>query len=192
MDETFNIPYREQKIENAIAFFVHEYNRITKKCIRQTFLYKFLAFLDFESVKETGEPALGLTYDAMDRGPVPEELYKEREFLQSDMYTSSMDGAQLIFKASVKKPDLDYFSKWEIDEMNRLIEIYAASYVKTGDISDASHESIMAWKRTYRTNKNGKIPYSAEFPGDIYARKKPTPAEEHFLITHALKASLCK
>jgi hypothetical protein len=191
--EQFNIPYRDEKIENAIAFFVHEYHKKTKRDLRQTFLYKFLAFFDFEIFRDTGEPALGLVYDAMDHGPVPEEIYKERRFLRTDKYISEKDGNQLIFKSMPSThPDLDYFSPAEIAQMQRLIEIYATNYMTVSDISDASHEAILAWKRTYKKDKNGKIPYEVEFFGDVFSKSNPNTAEEHFLISHALRTAACR
>ena len=189
---TYLIPYQNEKIENAIAFFVHEYNKKTKRYLRQTFLYKLLAFFDFEMFTQTGEPALGLTYDAMDHGPVPEEIYKERNFLKSDKYIADQDGSQLVFKSLSKRPNMDYFSPAEVAEMNRLIEIYADSYVKATDISDASHTDILAWKRTYKEQKYSQIAYEKSFKGDIFSRPAKTASEEHFLFSQAIQSAACK
>ncbi|MGH2575337.1 MAG: hypothetical protein ACRDFC_06525, partial [Ignavibacteria bacterium] len=60
------IPYQKEKIINSILFFAKEHKNKTRKPLLQTFLYKYLAFLDFKSVEETGLPALGLTYLAME------------------------------------------------------------------------------------------------------------------------------
>ena len=46
------IPYQKEKIENAICFFASEHQKKTKHPLYQTFLYKYLAFLDFESLRE--------------------------------------------------------------------------------------------------------------------------------------------
>lgn len=157
------------------------------------YLYKLLAFLDFESMKEIGTPSLGLTYKALEMGPVPDELYNSEEFDKSELYSIRIDGPKVMYHSTSKSPDLDYFSRFEIDEMNRLIEIYADRYVKASDISEASHQDILAWRRTFRDNKYGIIPFEKEFPGDVFSKTTLSPAEENFLRLKAVrdKAHAC-
>lgn len=163
------IPYQKEKIENAICF-------------------KYLAFLDFTSLKETGEPALGLRYRAMERGPVPIDIYDKRESYSSPLFkfVKGERGSIMIFPG--KEPDLDYFSPYEIGLMNRLIEIYARSYIPTRLVSDASHEEIAAWKRTWKTKPNGLIDYALEFGSNsAYVRDGEVPyPEERFLTSRTL------
>ena len=73
------IPYRNEKIQSAVAFFAKQHYKKTKRLLYQTYLYKYLAFLDFLSLRETGIPALGLVYSAMDLGPVPIEIYGNKK-----------------------------------------------------------------------------------------------------------------
>ncbi|GAG44260.1 unnamed protein product, partial [marine sediment metagenome] len=40
------IPYKKEKSDNAICFFAFNHKRKTGKYLPQTFLYKYLAFLD--------------------------------------------------------------------------------------------------------------------------------------------------
>jgi hypothetical protein len=180
-----NIPYRNEKIDNAICFFASEYKYKTKKYLPSMFLYKFLAFLDFSSVKKYGRPSLGLNYLALKWGPVPVEIYNKRNDLKTDFYEFKpidKEGKKYIIIPK-SEPDLDYFSDQEITEMYNLIEIYADSYVKSSDISEASHQDIFAWKRTFRNNPNTVIDYLSHFPGDI-TKKDPgkiTPQEENIL-----------
>jgi len=183
------IPYKDQKIENAIAYFVKEYYKKTRKPLYQTFLYKFLAFLDFDSIKTTGEPALELSYKALERGPVPVELYEKKLFRDSNMYSVIVDGNKTSYKPKNHDVNLDYFSNYEISEMNRLIEIYAERYVKANDISESSHKEIIAWKKTWESNQNSLIKYEDEFSEDIYSKdpETMTNAEEYFLIKHAIE-----
>jgi hypothetical protein len=61
------IPYKNEKIQNAIAFFAKEHCKKVRKPLYQTYLYKYLAFLDFISLREVGRPALELIYKAMER-----------------------------------------------------------------------------------------------------------------------------
>jgi len=168
------IPYQKQKIDNAICFFASEYKYKTDKYLYSTYLYKLLAFLDFESIKENGRPALGLTYLAMERGPVPIEIYNERKNLKTECYEFKPTDKEYKKFLVVPKgePNTDYFSDYEIEEMYRLIEIYADRYVKTNEISEASHESILAWKRAFKRKPNSVIDYKEEFPGDILKRQK--------------------
>lgn len=80
------IAYRAEKIKNAICYFAAEHEKKTKKHLSQTFLYKYLAFLDFESLSDTGHPVLGLKYKAMGRGPVPIEIYDKRKDLKTECF----------------------------------------------------------------------------------------------------------
>lgn len=183
------IPYRDEKIENAICFISNEHIKKTRKLFYQTFLYKYLAFLDFISLEETGQPVLGLTYKAMKNGPVPIEIYGKRGSIQSRLFRLiGMPGNQYVIKPT-GKPDLDYFSKYEIELMKRLIEIFGESFIDTKLMSDASHEVIRAWKEAYSKNPNSIIDYSHTYSGDIF--KKPekdlTYPEEIYLTYRALE-----
>jgi hypothetical protein len=80
------MPYQMEKIENAICFFAKEHQKKARKPLYQTFLYKYLAFLDFISLRETGQPALGLRYLAMEKGPVPIEIYDKKESYSTPLW----------------------------------------------------------------------------------------------------------
>jgi hypothetical protein len=179
------IPYRDEKIQNAIVFFALNHKKKARRRLYQTFLYKYLAFLDFSSIKEQGFPILGLTYKAMKRGPVPIEIYSHRKETKLYRFQKDEFGEFVVAK---KKPNLDYFSPYEIELMERLIEIFAVKWILTDTVSEASHEAILAWKRTYASNPNGIIDYSLEFEGDIFSKKQEqlTYQEEVFLINKVL------
>jgi hypothetical protein len=182
------IPYQKEKTENAICFFAKEHQKKARKPLHQTFLYKYLAFSDFTSLKETGEPALGLSYRAMERGPVPIDLYEKRETYSSPLAKFVKEDRGGIMVIAKKEPDLDYFSPYEIELMSRLIEIYASSYIPTRLVSDASHQEIAAWKRTWKTKPNGLIDYASEFhSGSACVLEGKVPyTEEHFLVSSTL------
>jgi hypothetical protein len=183
------IPYQNEKIENAICFFANGHTHKTGKPLYQTFLYKYLAFLDFKSLEVTGQPSLGLTYIAMERGPVPKELFEKRDNFETDLFVfqTNKEG-QTIVKCKSSKPDLDYFSKFEIDVMKMLIEIYATTYLNTKMMSDASHEAIKAWRTTWSNKKNSIIDPSSTFSDNIFEKSEEelTHPEENFLIYKAL------
>ncbi|KAF0157920.1 MAG: Uncharacterized protein FD159_1276 [Syntrophaceae bacterium] len=182
------IPYQKEKIENAICFFAYEHMKKTRQPLYQTFLYKYLAFLDFEILKETGRPSLGLSYKAMEHGPVPMEIYGKLHEWKSPCfaYTEGQENKKTIQPKG--KPNLDYFSQKEIKQMHRLIEIYAKNYIPARLISDASHQDIIAWRKTWNKCHNGMIDYSAEFNDNLLKKKEEelTYPEESYLIYRAL------
>ena len=183
------IPYQKEKTENAICFFASEHQKRIKHPLHQTFLYKYLAFLDFESLRETGRPCLGLSYKAMDRGPVPMEIYSQRDKIKSPLFEFRNVQGDIYTIHPKGKPNLDYFSKKEISQMQRLIEIYAKFYISAKLISDASHESILAWKKTWKSQPNGMIDYKSEFDDRLLNKKEEelTYPEESYLIHRALE-----
>jgi hypothetical protein len=161
--QKLNIPYKKEKVENAICFFAYYHLKKTKQPLFQTALYKYLAFLDFKGIEKNGQPILGLKYQAMDRGPVPIDIYGKRSEIKSNCFNFVADGNGGFIIESIGKPDLDYFSKFEQDEMNNLIDIFATSFAKTKHFSDASHEQIKAWKKAYKDKPNSIIDYSLTF-----------------------------
>ena len=184
------IPYQKEKLENAVCFFAKKHELHTKKRLYQTFLYKYLSLFDFGYLRTYGKPALGLTYQAMKNGPVPEELYKHRGDLDfSKKFKFQKDKDDNYFVVVKSEPDMDYLSKREIKLMNQLVEIYAQNYITAKIMSDASHEEILAWKRTWAQKKNAIIDFALEFPGDIFNKSEHqlTFPEEVFLTQKGLE-----
>lgn len=160
------IPYQDEKIKNAAIFFAQEHRKRVRKPLYQTYLYKYLAFLDFCSIRETGRPTLDLTYRAMERGPVPLEVYDGKDDVTGCKFIQDQFGEQVV---TTSKPNLDYFSEYEIELMNRLLDFYAQQWVTARIMSDATHQDINAWKRT-PTNK--LIDEALEFEGDLSNKPK--------------------
>jgi len=179
------IPYRNEKIQNAVAFFANQHNKKARRLLYQTYLYKYLAFFDFICLRETGRPALGLVYKAMDRGPVPIEIYGDKSDTPKYKFKKDDLGEFVVPTGS---PELDYFSSYEISLMERLIEIYAQQWATTNVFSDASHQDIKAWRRTYKKKHNAIIDYALEFDGDLFAKKEEelTYPEEVYLTFKAM------
>ena len=182
------IPYQSEKIENAICFFAKEHQKKARKPLYQTFLYKYLAFLDFVSLREIGKPSLGLRYLAMEKGPVPIEIYDKRDTYSTPLFKFVKDQDNRIVIRPKGEPNLDYFSPFEIKIMERIIEIYAKSYVPTRLVSDASHQEIAAWRKTWARKPNGVIDYALEFSDDFASKSdgERSHPEEHFIICRAL------
>jgi uncharacterized phage-associated protein len=177
------IAYQKEKIENAICFFAREHKRATKQPLYQTYLFKYLAFLDFNCLKNIGRPSLGLKYVAMERGPVPIGIYNQRDSYKSNCVKFRKVDEDKYIIESQGRPDLAYFSPYEISQMKRLIEIFADQFVKSNEMSEASHEEIKAWRRAWRRKKNSIIKFEDEFDENIFIKnpKDLTLPEEAFL-----------
>jgi uncharacterized phage-associated protein len=185
------IPYQKEKIGNAICFFALEHRQKSGQPLTQTYLYKYLAFVDFLSVEKIGVPAFGLEYRAMPRGPVPPSIYNKRHYLKTELFEFKKEAETIYFVIPKKHPNLDYFSAFELALMRRLISIHATKYSSTNEISDHSHKRITAWKRTFEKQENDFIDYSLQFDGDIMNKKEDelTPAEENYLTYLAMKGT---
>jgi len=185
------IAYQKEKIENAICFFAFEHKKKTRKPLSQTFLYKYLAFLDFKSLEETGQPALGLKYMAMAKGPVPIELYEKKDHLTTPCFSfKKISDKKYIIVPGKEKPNLDFFSPYEIKKMQQLIEIFADKFVQTKHASEASHQDIKAWVRAYNKKPNSIIDYSLQFDKKISLKPESelTYPEETYLTYSALES----
>ena len=143
------IPYREEKRENAMCYFATEHCNKTGRYLSQTILFKYLAYLDFLSLKDIGKPALEFEYKAMVNGPVPHELYNERRNYKSRLVEFiSRGNGKYIIKAK-ENANLDYFSKYEIEKMDELVKKYAdpnkAEKENTDKICDDIHKDVRAY-----------------------------------------------
>jgi hypothetical protein len=177
------IPYQNEKRDNAICFFAKEHKARTGSALPQTYLYKYLAFLDFVSVKETGIPAIGLEYKAMKMGPVPHKIYNERHHSITALYKFVDEGSTVFTIEAMGEPNLDYFSPFEIGLMTKLIAKYAKKCGKAAEISEDSHEHIKAWKKTFDVKPNAIIDYVLVFDTDLKNKleKDLTYPEERYL-----------
>ncbi len=180
------IPYQKEKIDNAICYFAKEYKTKARRYLPQTMLYKLLAFLDMESVKEIGMPVLGLDYLAMERGPVPPEIYNKKQ--ETALYKFVPVGDKKYDVICKGKPNLDYFSDYELEKMERLIFIHANAAVNTKLTSQASHDELPAWKKAYKKKPDSKIDFEDMFEENLKDKspEKLSAAEEHFLIQKAI------
>ena len=189
LSDIFNISmlaYRKERIDNAILFFAQNHYKKTKKYLSQTFLYKYLAFFEFRYLKAAGDMPLELTYKAMERGPVPMKIYDNRnnpgffsKVIFEPFQTKSCKDGYLVKPNG--KFDPDYFAEAELEMMNNLIEIFAQQWVGAAEMSEASHQDIKAWKKTYSRQPNADIDPIEEFDRDILA------VPEEMLHTEELK-----
>lgn len=177
------IAYQKEKTDNAICFFAKEHKARAGTPLPQTYLYKYLAFLDFLSVEKMGIPAIGLEYKAMKRGPVPPAIYNKRYFLKTAFYEFVDQGGSVFIIEAKQEPNLDYFSPFEIDIMTKLVTKYAKRFCKSEEISEDSHKHIKAWEKTYNKKPNGVIDYILTFDSNIKHKpeKQLTHPEECYL-----------
>ena len=191
------IAYKVEKRNNAICFFAQEVYKLRKQYLPQTLLYKFLSYLDFFSIEKLGKPALELEYRAYKKGPVPVGIYNSREGYQTDCFKFEKRGTNRFIIISTKEADLDYFSEFEIETMNYLLDKYIRNNLSMKKIIDSicedSHNEIKAWKVAYNRKKNSRIDYSDTFKDlDKKENNKLSIQEERFLVYRSLKnKTLC-
>jgi len=170
---------KNEKLKNAICYFAQEHPKKKGAPLYQTYLYKFLAFLDFGSTKERGKPIFGLTYDALEEGPVPMDIYNKRDKLKNETFEFKKLDEEKYIIISNKTANLSYFSEYEIKKMNELLDKFSKKGIRTKDINDESH-SIRAWKVTGR---NRTISYDDMFENlQNKSEEELTPEEETYLI----------
>ncbi len=185
------VAYQKERIENAICFFAYEHYKITKKYLYQTYIYKYLSFFEFDVLEGTGESPLSLDFMAMERGPVPIEIYNKRDEIKSNLFSFDKQNDDKIIVKALKKPDLDYFSDYEIKEMDKLIDIYAKKWVTSRMMSDSSHKKIKAWAKAWKREPNSIIEKSDTFD-NLFSKDENqlSPREKHFLISASLEKSI--
>ncbi len=164
-----------KRLDLAIGYFAKHFYEKLKKFPSQTQVYKYLAFVDFTSVKERGRPVFGLDYRAMQWGPVPVELYNEFKSIPKvknyqHFKVSKKDNKIEVSPLLKKELDMDYFSEEELKLLDRFIEILISENNKTHHYSEASHEKIKAWKKAYERKPNSLMNYFDEIEDDEYLK----------------------
>jgi hypothetical protein len=196
-------PHRK-KIENAIAYFADKHYSRRNSHINQTLLFKCISFFEHYHVEKYGIPSLGLTFKAMENGPVPPDLYHNKASLKykSDIfyayeeenpYNDEDQESDIIRYVSQKNPDMDYFSENEKDLLRKV----SLDLIRSGKshgyskyASKKSHEEITAWRTAYYDRApNSTIDWKDTFP-EIENKKQEelSEAEERFLFHSLLKS----
>jgi hypothetical protein len=193
------ILYQKQKIENAVAYFASEYYRRKGYPLTQTWIYKFLALLDFRILKKTGTPCLGLEYRAMEKGPVPILLY--RDVQKKTKKNQAYAGERFVFRPepggkisvlSTQEADLDFFSDLEFDEMNTILEEGTKDSSNLDSLIDKAHEEIRAWDVAWKKavaahQKAMPMDYADEFEQITdKSEAELTPEEDRFLCRRGM------
>ena len=181
--------YQKERIENVICYFASEHEKRAEIPAYQTYIYKYLSIFDFTVLEKTGKPALDIQHIALPKGPVPRRLYDNPSNSTNSYYDiKEYESGNKAFKPK-KEPDLNYFSKTEIEVMNQLLNEFAYPGVTTDIINEASHD-IKAYRKAWAKRGDRKrvtISYDDQF--DQINKKKEedlSPEEETYLVHRAL------
>jgi uncharacterized phage-associated protein len=127
-------------------------------------MFKLLYFLDFRALEELGTPVTNLWYKALERGPVPTELYTEigkkdaakipEDFKDWLGLKPIMDSQDLLLGNEFfarREPEYKWLSKREKTVLQNITEIFKD--INANDISMASHERRGPWSITWNKGK---------------------------------------
>ena len=175
--------YHEQIVDNAVAYIAQQYKNYTGKNIVQILMYKILALFDYRCLRETGEPCTELVYKAHERGPVPQQLYRnwrDTELVEKCSARVNKHSAKVFI--CKKAPNMDYFSEYEMQVLDSIIKRAVEEHWNAKKASEISHDEIKAWRKG-RERKNLRMFYSDEFDG-IYKKQlnQLSSVEKNFLM----------
>lgn len=139
------------KVINSLLFFCID-------GIGVTTLNKLMFYMDFKHFKETGRSITGLSYAAINYGPVPNDYSMIYSAIVKDGYLREgrrLKGEYILTEyRSACEPDMSIFSKSEIETMNMVKNHFAGFTAK--QIADFSHK-----EKGYKDTTRGHIiPYT--------------------------------
>ncbi len=153
-DENGYAPISLERLKNIMLF-------ILEKCgdVWCTKMNKLLFYIDFLSYRERGMAMTGLTYKAIEFGPVPERwdrVYSEFPEIRQDLKQAG-EFVGSVLKSDVK-PDSAMFS----DDELKIMELVCSKFMacSSRDISRLSHEEE-AWINHHETRS--RIPFDEAF-----------------------------
>lgn len=124
-------------------------------------IFKILYFAEREHLSKYGMRMVTDNFVALENGPVPTELYDaiKKELRTRDLFNElykaiakvDSSDANYFFKA-LRKPDMDYLSRSEIDCLD--ISIKENARLTFGELKNKSHD--IAWKKAWDSNKRVK------------------------------------
>lgn len=176
------VSHHREKLINATIFFVAK----TRHC-HTLKLNKLMNFLDFEHYRQTGRSVTGFEYNALAMGPASFKLLDELKTPTTDfaaaINTLDVRGefSDRIMRRDLKAKaefDKSWFTKREIDIMERLAEYFAEA--DGGTMSAFSHDRKLPWFKVYRNGagENQPIPYELALDAPIIADMPSLPRDE--------------
>ncbi len=147
-------PISLERLKNIMLF-------VLEKCgdVWCTKMNKLLFYMDFLSYRERGMAMTGLTYKAIEFGPVPERwdrVYSEFSEIRQELKQAG-EFVGSVLKSDVKS-DLAMFSDDELKVMEQVCSQFATC--SSRDISRLSHEET-AWVNHHETRS--RIPFDEAF-----------------------------
>lgn len=148
-------PQSISKLENVILFFINRFDGVF-----YTMMNKLLFYADFYSYKTRGIGLTGLSYVAIQRGPVPvrwDRIYSFFDDIRPEIvhFGNGVEGTKL-------KADVDFnkalFSEEESGILEKVYERF--SEVNASQISETSHDEE-AWQQF--VGKKEPVDYSMAF-----------------------------
>lgn len=188
--------YRKAIFENVVAYFACEFHDFHGYWPAQTWIYKFLALLDFGMMKKTGVPALGLEYKALENGPAPKILYDHRDNIANSKFKFEhpANSQSNRFDVIAEEPDMDQIPGCIVDEMDLICNKYLQEGIDLDDVIYDTHENIRAWRVAWEKAKKNKcnsqpMSFADEFEDDLNEidDKNLTPAQDAFLFYEATR-----
>ncbi len=148
-------PQSYSRLKNIVLFFIDKFGGVFN-----TKMNKLLFYTDFLSYKLRGIGMSGLTYQAIQYGPVPRQwdnVYAAISDVYSEIeaFPSGCSGVKLC---SEIQPDLGVFKREELDILNMVYQKFKNA--TANDISEMSHKED-AWIKYVNTKQS--IDYSEAF-----------------------------
>ncbi|MBE6251062.1 MAG: DUF4065 domain-containing protein [Bacteroidales bacterium] len=142
------------RLKNALLYIIDKCDGVF--CTKMN---KLLFYIDFMSYRQNGMSITGLSYKALDYGPVPERwsrIYSHfDEIVQEPKQSWGKEGITL---SSTIKPDIALFSQQELAIMEQVCSHFMDS--SSVEISNISHKEA-AWLECHAAHE--RIPYDYAF-----------------------------
>ena len=135
------------KLKNILLFFLEGTDGVF-----QTKMNKLLFYADFLCYKRTGRGISGLSYKAIQRGPVPQRwdrIYSFYDDIQQEIviFPNGIEGCKIITSLS---PDKQSFTDYELEVLRDVKQRFISE--SSNSISELSH-SENAWSQYEGTNQ---------------------------------------
>lgn len=148
-------PQSLERLHNILLYFIH-----TCGGVFNTKMNKLLFYTDFYNYRQHGQAITGLSYKAIQFGPVPvkwDRVYSLFDDVHQDIveFDSNISGTKLISDA---QPDLSLFTENELQSLHVISDKFLNASAK--EISFISHDE-KAWKLFVKTQQT--IDFEAAF-----------------------------
>ena len=185
------IAYSKEKLDNAVAYFAGRHEEITGNKAYKTYIFKYIALFDFMILDQTGKPAFDIEYAALEMGPVPVFLYDHIDEYESSSFLINEDNDGNHYITSSVDIEMDYFSEFEQEKLDQIVNDYIFKGMKTDDVCNRTHTDILAWRTAWGSRGTARrvpMDYIDEFE-DISKKgdRDLTIKEESFLVHRGLE-----